>query len=195
MTKADFDPFDVPSLSDDEAFSDVAAEEETLSVPVKKPGKEHFFRVNPDPAMTMVARVLSHTAIDQLSPTLYWLDTRKLQLEDIADSIQAKRLYVCMYRGGGMFVWPASLPDPNSRGNGDRWANSALKVATRAKTEWVRMVPETLSIGGYRMLVARGEYPDPVWPDRTLSETLKIAFADQFIDSMDHPVIRDKLGE
>jgi len=51
-----------------------------------------------------------------------------------------------------------------------------------------------MSLGAYRIYRAEGELSDPVWPDRTLSELLEIAFRDRIISTEDHPVIRRLRG-
>jgi hypothetical protein len=51
-----------------------------------------------------------------------------------------------------------------------------------------------LSLGAYRIHQAEGVLPDPVWPQKTLAELLKIAFGDHVITSADHPVIRKLRG-
>jgi hypothetical protein len=51
-----------------------------------------------------------------------------------------------------------------------------------------------MALSAYRIVVAEGTLPDPVWPDLTLSEILAIAFKDRIIDHADHPVLRRLRG-
>jgi hypothetical protein len=93
-----------------------------------------------------------------------------------------------------VFLWPAKLPTPDSS-IGRRWSESALEIADFAKTQWVKMVGKR-DLGAYELFKARGDLGDPVWPDKTLSDLLRLAFkGDRLINSLDHPVLRELAGE
>ena len=51
-----------------------------------------------------------------------------------------------------------------------------------------------MRMGAYEILTAE-HIEDPVWPDITFSELLRLAFQDHFIDTMDHPIIRQLYGQ
>ena len=48
--------------------------------------------------------------------------------------------------------------------------------------------------GAYEISEARGELPEPIWPDYSFGEILKIAFRDRLVDRADHPLIQRLLG-
>ena len=51
-------------------------------------------------------------------------------------------------------------------------------------------------LGAYEMFKARGDLGEPEWPDKSLSELLRLAFkGDRLIDSLNHPVLRELAGE
>ena len=53
-----------------------------------------------------------------------------------------------------------------------------------------------LALGAYRIDVAMGAFPDPVWPSGlTFQDLLKIAFKGKMIEDLDHPVLRRLRGE
>ncbi len=53
-----------------------------------------------------------------------------------------------------------------------------------------------MSLGGYEIIVAKGEIPEPVWPQKTMTELLEIAFRDgRFVDKPDHDLIKRMRGE
>ncbi len=52
-----------------------------------------------------------------------------------------------------------------------------------------------MGAGTYDVLEARGQFPDPVWPEVTLEKLLELAFKDRFIDNLDHPVLKRLRGE
>jgi hypothetical protein len=69
-----------------------------------------------------------------------------------------------------------------------------LEAVNLAVTRWVRVVAN-LSLGGYDVFEAAGNYSEPQWPDLPFVELLRIAFKDHFIESRDHPVWRRLRGE
>ena len=46
---------------------------------------------------------------------------------------------------------------------------------------WVR-VTANMSLGAYEIFEASGDLPEPVWPDFSFQEILKIAFRDRIVD-------------
>jgi hypothetical protein len=51
-----------------------------------------------------------------------------------------------------------------------------------------------LSLGAYEIFEAQDKIPDPEWPDMPFQEILQIAFRDQFIDDVNHPVLKRLRG-
>ncbi len=60
---------------------------------------------------------------------------------------------------------------------------------------WVRVVPNK-AVGGYEVMQAIVRIPDPVWPELSLSEIIRVALADRgmIVDGPDHPVLRQLEG-
>jgi hypothetical protein len=51
-----------------------------------------------------------------------------------------------------------------------------------------------MDLGAYEMFVAGSTISDPIWPDLSFPELLRIAFKDRYIDSLDHPVVKRLRG-
>jgi len=52
-----------------------------------------------------------------------------------------------------------------------------------------------MSLGAYEVYRAiRDDLPEPIWPEKSFNEILKIAFQDKYIQTLDHPVIRRLKG-
>jgi hypothetical protein len=51
-----------------------------------------------------------------------------------------------------------------------------------------------MSLGAYEIFEASGELPDPVWPDFSFQEILKIAFRDRLVERADHPLVQRLQG-
>jgi hypothetical protein len=51
-----------------------------------------------------------------------------------------------------------------------------------------------MALGAYSVFYA-DNLPDPDWPALSFRDLLRIAFKDQFIQTLDHPVLRQLRGE
>jgi hypothetical protein len=72
-------------------------------------------------------------------------------------------------------------------------AQVAGEAAERAMKKWVR-VTSSMSLGAYEIFEASGDLPEPVWPDISFEEILKIAFRDRVVDRADHPLVQRLQG-
>lgn len=181
-------PFDPAALRLDQSYSSIGVKKLTTTVPVKKPGKQDFVRVNPDPAFR-----LSPAAIIELREERgeVYLVTPAMAVDLPGEYVPAT-LYTAINRQGVLQIWPVKLPGPD--GKVLEWHRSAAEAAELAKKRWIR-VTANMSLGAYEMFVAPEGLPDPVWPDLTFTEILKIAFRDRYVDSIDHPLVKRLRGE
>jgi hypothetical protein len=90
-----------------------------------------------------------------------------------------------------LHLWPVKQPSPDGKHN--EWHRSAAEAAERAMKKWVR-VTASMSLGAYEISEASGDLPEPVWPDISFEEILKIAFRDHIVDSVDHPLVQRLQG-
>jgi hypothetical protein len=51
-----------------------------------------------------------------------------------------------------------------------------------------------MAAGSYRVYEALGKLPDPVFPDKPLTDLLRIASRGRIIDNQDHTVVKQMLG-
>ncbi len=180
------DPWDPESLriTDD----DVPTEQVLLSIPVRKPKRQDFFRVRPgdDYTLNTIIYVREHGLDKEV-----YLIARELRavLGEDGDRV---RLFTCMSRRDVLFLWPAKLPEAD--GAGRAWHTSALEIAEEAKKSWVRMVSDR-DAGSYAMHVAKGDLGEPTWPDLSLKDLIRLAFKERYIDTPHHDVIRELNGE
>jgi len=58
---------------------------------------------------------------------------------------------------------------------------------------WIRL-KANMALGAYEIFEASGTIPDPVWPDLSFQELLRIGFRDRLVDRIDHPVIKRLRG-
>jgi hypothetical protein len=101
-------------------------------------------------------------------------------------------LLTTINRQGVIAIWPVRLPGEDGRQ--DNWSRSALEAADLGRRNWIRLVAN-MSLGGYEIYQAtRDDLPEPIWPDLSFQEILKIAFQDRFIQTLDHSAIRRLKG-
>jgi hypothetical protein len=183
------DPFDLNALRELPRDDDIKVRKILLSIPVRKPGKQEFFRVNPDPEFTIDAPIYEHE--NGLNRDLYWIhpDLRP----DLRPELRWVRLFYCKSRRGVDFLWPAKLPLADGSGSGRAWSESALEIADAAMKSWVRMAGNTDS-GRYELFEAQGDLGEPAWLDKSLRELIELAFKGRVIDHQDHPVLQDLYG-
>jgi hypothetical protein len=155
---------------------------------VRKPAKTEFFRVHPDPSMSLACTLF--TDEDERASYVVMPAAR----QSLAGHLKPVLLVPCMSRQNVTFLWPVPLPTDEGRGGGYRsWGETARQTADLARGCWLRMQAD-LALGAYRIHKAEGVLPDPMWPQKTLAELLEIAFRDRVITSPDHPVIRKLRG-
>lgn len=184
------DPFDLDALRlapDLDAFD---VEKILTTVPVRRPGKNEFFRVRDDDDFVIDGYVLEHES--EMDRTMFWVapDLRSALVEHL----RKVRLFTCIDKRSNVFLWPAKLPTVDGSAAARSWYLSGLRAAEEAKKLWVKITGNK-SIGAYDVHVALGDLGDPQWYEHTFAELIELAFHDKVIDSMDHAVIREINGE
>lgn len=180
-------PFDPEKLRIGQRFGEGQDVRRVLvSVLVRKPHRQEFFRTHPDPEMTLQTAILEFKQDRQ-----NFIVTPELAPYLPGEAV-AKLLIPTLTNHGALCLWPIRLPD--EQGRLDEWNAVALEAAERAKSKWVRLMAN-MGAGTYDVLEARGQFPDPVWPEVTLEKLLELAFKDRFIENLDHPVLKRLRGE
>ena len=176
------DEFDVSNIALDTAFTDFRSEQDLKQLIVRKANRQEWFRVHP----TIVVPVLllveeEERQVFLLAPNLE---------EFVGDDAKPSRIYLAVNRQGGYFWLPVTVPNPTKANS---WLDSAQAIVLAARTKWVRMVSH-IRDGEYKALDLQVDLPEPKWPDLPLKRLLRLGFADRYIKSADHPVIRRLRG-
>jgi hypothetical protein len=161
------------------------ASEVMVTVPVRKPNRQEFVRVHPDPAMS-VTTLLLEDKFDRGS--LYYVPPNMRAA--LVDEAKVYLLSTAITRQGTCFLWPVVMP---TDGRPSAWSEGALEAVKLAKEKWLRVGPDW-SLGSYRLYQAQSEVADPVWPEKTLNELLDIAFKKKVIVDASHPIVRRLVG-
>jgi hypothetical protein len=190
-TDADpFSPFNLAALRATPDLETVNVEKVLTTIPVRRPGKNDFFRVHPGEEFVIDNYVLEHES-DQDRAT-YWVVPN---LRDaLGDHLRKVRLFTCIDKRSNVFLWPAKLPTVDGSRAAQSWYMSGLMAAEEAKKVWVKIMGNR-QIGAYDIIRARGDLGDPQWPEHSFEDLIKLAFRDNLISSMEHAVIRDLNGE
>jgi hypothetical protein len=183
------DPFDLATLRLPQDFaSAVRVKKLVTTIPIRKPSKEWFVRTHPDPAYRQSIGVVELKEDREI-----YLVAGAIRDELESESTFSSRLLVTsINRQGVLFLWPIRLPGAD--GKIDDWSRSAMDAADEAKSRWVR-VEANMSLGAYDITVAAKQFAEPVWPDLTFQQIIKVAGRDKMIDTWDHPVRRKLWGE
>ena len=180
-------PFDPATLRINSALTTGAgAKKLLLVVNAQKPPKQAFVRVHPDPDLRLPVALLDlkeEREVYVVAPDV---------AEQVPGEVKFVELRLAVTQQGTPFLWPVPLP-PGERAD-NTWNITARTAAERAETAWVRL---TANMGAqcYDVIVAQNAAVEPVWPERTMEELLKLAFGNsRLIDSLEHPVVQRLLG-
>ena len=151
-------PFNPAALRLDQSFADTVGVKKLLTtVPVRKPNRQDFVRVHPDPAFRLTPAAIIEVKEDR---EVYLV--RRVWRSNSPASSSVVTLYHAINRQGVLHLWPVKLPGPDGKHN--EWHRSAAEAAERAMEKWVR-VTSSMSLGAYEIFEASGDLPEPVWPD------------------------------
>lgn len=162
----------------------VGVKKPLLTVPIRKPAKTDFVRVHPEHLLDCFGLELKserehYFVLPALAPV-------------VAEFIEPVRLRLCVTRQGTVFLWPIKLPRDDRRA--DTWRASAAEAAALAETKWTRVAPD-MQLGAYQPFVAVADLGDPKWPEESWSTIARVALRDRMIESEQHPVVRELLGQ
>jgi hypothetical protein len=180
-------PFDPAALRLDQSYADTVGVKKLLTtVPVRKPSRQDFVCVHPDP----VYRLTPAAVIEMKEDREVYLVTPNMA-QALPGEFSTVTLFTTINRQGTLHLWPVKLPNPDGRQN--EWHRSGAEAAERAMQKWVR-VTASMSLGAYEIFEASGDLPEPVWPDIPFEEILRIAFRERIVDRADHPLVQRLLG-
>jgi hypothetical protein len=180
-------PFDPTSLRLDQSFTDTVGVKKLLTtVPVRKPNRQDFVRVHPDPNYR-----LTPIAIIEVKEEREVYLIRPEMVQAIPGEFSQVTLFTTINRQGVLHLWPVKMLLPDGRQL--EWHRSAAEAAERAMKKWVR-VTSSMSLDAYEIFEASGDLPEPLWPDISFQEILQIAFRDRIVDRADHPLVQRLQG-
>jgi len=171
----------------------MAASIENLTrVSTSKPKKDIYFRVNPEYFVDLISLVDK----DGMESTTYVIASDVLEQaiseEAIVSMLSNRRYYLYVTQGGSYGLWGVTFPMDEGQ-DMNSWAESALTVINRAKSEWLRHFAKR-GDGGYRIIAALKDLGEPKWPDEGWEEIVELAFKGKIIDNINHPIFEKLRG-
>jgi hypothetical protein len=177
---------DLDQIRINPAQQQVSTNKQLLHIPSRKPRAKEFFRVHPDPAMSISA--ISYQDDDEREYYLVLGSCAEL----IKPFVRMATIVLCINRQGSIFLWPVQLPDSDRRTNG-AWIETRRAAMEMAKDQWVSLRAD-MDNRCFEAVLAGAELPEPVWPDKAFQEWLRLGYSKRIIDNADHPIIKSLLG-
>ena len=183
------DDLDLDSLRLPQNFGEMlGVRKSRLSIPLRKPHKQEFFRVHPSAAWTFPAAILKLQG-DRRDDLYVVSPAIGQELPEYVTPV----VFVAMITRQDVFaLWPLRMPDPTGRV--DEYARTAQAAAELARTKWIRLVAKQ-ALGAYEVLEPLGVFPEPTWPEEPFGTLCQRAFRDRVIEDLSHPVLRQLRGE
>jgi hypothetical protein len=179
-------PFDPANLRLTPDYIESAGVKKLLSsVPVRKPHRQDFIRVRPEPEFR------DTFAMIQLNDDREFYMVVPALAGELTGEFLMWTLYTTINKQGTLFLWPVRLPGADGKSN--EWWRTAHEAAALATKQWVR-VSANQNLGAYELRVAAGQMSDPQWPEHSFGDLLRTAFQTRLIDRPDHAVIRQLRG-
>ena len=165
--------------------SDAVVKKALTTVPVRRPGRQDFFRVHPAESHRIPVGLLI------LEDTGECYAVTPGVADQLGSDVSRRCLVLVVNRQGVLSLWPLAMADENNRLH--EWGRSALEAVELAKTHWVRL-RSNRSLGAYEVELAATPLPEPTWPDVPFAEIVNVAFRGKIVDTVDHPVVRTLKG-
>jgi len=184
------DPFNLQALKVSLSFKEEANVKKLLNVvPVRRPKRQEWFRVHPDESYR------GDFAVIKLETDGVFFIVAPPIAREFAKECSFVTIYTSLNTAGVVFLWPAAIPAQDGYKN--PWLTSAHEVAAAAMKRSVR-IQSNRDLGAYEYYYSDNPTPenDPVWPEESFLELLRIAFhkPGHFVDSVNHAVIRQLRG-
>lgn len=176
-------------------FGDISVETAYTHIPLRKPGKTEFFRVNPCEESRGQFLFLDYSEPGAMTKDKYLIVPELVnQIPDVS-GVKAHLVVTAVSRPeNAPFLWPIRLPNKTMFGP-DTWALCDLKILKRSEEEWLRKETKA-GVQGYMAVISKADWPEPEFPNLSFQEMLAKAIPEErIIKDQSHTVIRKMRGE
>ena len=186
---------DLSQLAVNQNFDELTTQTDFVHIPIRKPNRQCFIRVSPEERHRVQLAMLElDTGTGGDRPLFIVLPSILPAVADLP-GISPRIVMLAVARPESTpFLWPIKTPNEKG-GRKDAWSRSALEIARRAMTEWLRVAPN-MAMGCYVATIAKASWPEPKWPELTMNEMLRRAVGEEgVIQTLDHPALKALRGE
>lgn len=166
-------------------LTDLGVEDDQDEIAVRRPSKEEFIRTHPDQAYRREVRLI---VLKESDRGVYWVDPSLWG--ELADEPTMKRvnLITTVNNLDQVFLWPVAVHEQLDR-EAPTWITVPTKVAKRAEEFWTQMYWDERQ-RRHRRRTAKRLTKEPRWPALSMTELIRLAFADRTILSVTHATIQ-----
>jgi hypothetical protein len=155
-----------------------------VNVTVDKPANNVFFRSHPEHELQG-----SSVLQDRAGRAYYYVVPAMRTHPKLEKRVRPVTLgLICTWPGNIPIIWPVSTGDRDFK----VW-KSARKALELSKEYWTQIVWDEEN-GDYVIETAEDIHVDPIWPEQSFEELLKLGFDGKIIDNEDHPYVRRLRG-
>ena len=181
---------DVSALVVDQSYSEgMVGGHKVFKIKERDPTKHEWFRVNPESEYKQMLWGFVHECGGE---KVKYLATPEIAqyLDEHGAECRPLHVYVCCSKTLVPFLWVIAGPTPSMSGRETPWLNNRLEAAERAGKTWVR-----LQWNGAERQHDIYENPqiiiEPKFPEKTFGEIVTEVFKEKYLDTVEHPVVRD----
>lgn len=183
----DYDPFAPENCVLKQDFENISGVKKHLTtVPVRKPNKHEWVRVNPLPEYHRDFALLQ---LEEDKSEVYLVMPHVAQT--IPGDYRHATLFTAVNTSGTVFLWPVFYPTGSRDSD---WLRTSREGAEMAMNCWVR-ISANMNLGAYELREATGIMTEPQWPEQSPVELMRIAFRLRLIDTAEHHVLQRLRGE
>jgi hypothetical protein len=169
-----------------------------VNMSVRKPPDNGFFQCHPDPAQ----RIDASLVFDKEERDVYFVWPNMMNHPLILPRLRKVTIATCYsWPSGNLFLWAVPFPDEKGRVKAWKSARRAFEISCGLAIDldppgprWVQLCWNNTA-SDYEVSTAEGINVQPLWPpELSLSNSLKLGFADKTIDSDEQHYMRQLRG-
>lgn len=190
--EAAIDPYDPRALAVSHTLGggDIEADRKLSSIQCRKPHKTEWIFVHPGDEGVARNVALLKMEESQGGDELY-LVLPSMQ-PHIGDDCFLADIYLCVDRQGNPFLWAVRQPDAD---NPNKWHLSCQRVAREGQKQWIKVkANQKMQHYDFFTLKESMVQTDPIWPQETMAQLLRLAFEEVTIDSPEHVIVKKLTG-
>jgi hypothetical protein len=160
-----------------------------VNVPVDKPANNVYFRSHPDPEMMLDEQSVVRDTTSTSKPYYFIVPAMRMHPKLVRRLRMVTIGLLYIWPGGTLQLWPVPIVTGKSLSS----FKSARSAFEQSQTIWTQIVWNE-ERQDYDVETAEAINVEPVWPEKSMSELLKTAFADRIIDNEDCDYVKQLRG-